>query len=106
MGEEVWCDFVSLGNLVILVDYITTLSPQVYRAIALLFRSAFVIRNNLRQFRQFQDFDGKRDLAVALCVSHFHAEYVRGAADEFAGDRASQVMNSSISRSRLSEYHV
>ena len=42
-------------------------------------------------FCQFQDFDGKRDLAVALCVSHFHAEYARGPADEFAGDRASQV---------------
>jgi len=39
-----------------------------------------------------QDFDGKRDLAVALCVSHFHAEYVRGDADEFAGDRASQAI--------------
>ena len=50
--------------------------------------------------RQFQDFDGKRDLAVALCVSHFHAEYVRGDADEFAGDRASQVM---ISRMVLVE---
>ena len=47
--------------------------------------------SNVTLVRQFQDFDGKRDLAVALCVSHFHAEYVRGDADEFAGDRASQV---------------
>ena len=30
-------------------------------------------------------------MEVALCVSHFHAEYVRGEADESAGDRASQV---------------
>ena len=55
--------------------------------------------SNVTLVRQFQDFDGKRDLAVALCVSHFHAEYVRGDADEFAGDRASQVM---ISRMLLS----
>ena len=52
---------------------------------------SFIMSSNVTLVRQFQDFDGKRDLAVALCVSHFHAEYVRGDADEFAGDRASQV---------------
>ena len=66
--------------------HVTYLSAFISSNLILFHRTAII-----DTFRHLQDFEGKRDLSVALCVSHFHAEYARGTADEFAGDRASQV---------------